>query len=159
MLPIHTILFPTDFSPASQTAFVLACALARDYQARLVVLHVMEPPRANFGELGPVYPVPGEMRAELEAALGQLKPVGGPVSMERRVVEGAPVGTIVDVARQLPAELIVLGTHGRRGIGRVLMGSVAENVLRQAPCPVLAVRSPLPEALVQNDPRLAEAGV
>lgn len=158
MLPIHTILYPTDFSPAAQPAFALACALARDYQARLVVLHVMEPPRANFGELGPIYPAVGEMRAELEAALGELRPIGGHVLLERRVVEGPAVATIVEVARELPAELIVLGTHGRRGIGRMLMGSVAENVLRQAPCPVLAVRSPLPAALRQNEAQAATAG-
>jgi nucleotide-binding universal stress UspA family protein len=146
VLPIHTVLHPTDFSERSEYAFRLACSLARDYSARLVVLHVVTPPVVIYGE-GVVPPEPETFRLEAEEKLNQLEAPAAGVGLERRLTEGEPVAEILRQAREIGADLIVLGTHGRTGLGRLLMGSVAEQVVRQAPCPVLTVRLPFAEAV------------
>jgi nucleotide-binding universal stress UspA family protein len=143
MLPIHTVLHPTDFSDRSANALPLACALAHDYGARLVVLHVAQPTPLVYGE-GFVVPDPDEVvRVERERLQDLLVPVSG-IPVERRFVEGDPANRILDVARKIRADLIVLGTHGRTGLKRLLMGSVAEQVVRKALCPVLTVTTPFP---------------
>jgi nucleotide-binding universal stress UspA family protein len=146
MLPLHTLLHPTDFSERSEYAFRLACSLARDYGARLVVLHVVTPPVVIYGE-GVVPPEPEMFRAEAQEKLNRLEAPAPGVGMERRLTEGDPVAEILRLARESGADLIVLGTHGRTGLGRLLMGSVAEQVVRQAPCPVLTIRMPFAEAV------------
>jgi nucleotide-binding universal stress UspA family protein len=141
MLPIHTILHPTDFSDRSGNALPLACALARDYAARLVVLHVAQPTPLVYGE-GFVVPDPDEtVREERERLQNLLVPVSG-IPVEKRFVEGDPADRVLDVAREIRADLIVMGTHGRTGLKRLLMGSVAEQVVRKAVCPVLTVTTP-----------------
>jgi len=143
VLPIHTILHPTDFSEQSRPAFDLACSLARDYGATLVVAHVAPPPLALPTEgvvLGPVF----EDTAELRARLEQVRPADPRVAVRHRLTIGPPAEEILAAAEEEKADLIVMGTHGRGGLSRVLMGSVAEAVLRKAPCPVLTVRVPLP---------------
>jgi nucleotide-binding universal stress UspA family protein len=137
MLPIETILYPTDFSPPAAAAFPLACALARDYGARLVVLHVHSP--VVVGEVGIVVPESPEVIEALRKKLAAVKPADPAVPVEHCVDEGFPAEVILRVAREVSADLIVMGTHGRTGIRRVLMGSVAEEVLRRAPCPVMTV--------------------
>jgi nucleotide-binding universal stress UspA family protein len=141
MLPIHTVLHPTDFSDHSAVAAGLAAALARDYGARLVVLHVahMAPPLTGEGM---AVVSPAEIRAEAVDRLNALPTPRPDVRSERRVELGDPVTEILRVAGELPADLIVLGTHGRTGLGRLLMGSVAEQVVRRATCPVLTVSHP-----------------
>ena len=141
MLPLHTILHPTDFSDRSEYAFRLACSLARDYSARLVVLHVVSPPVVIYGE-GVVPPEPEAFRAEAQEKLNRLEAPAPGVGMERRLTEGDPVAEILRLAQESGADLIVLGTHGRTGLGRLLMGSVAEQVVRGAPCSVLVVKMP-----------------
>jgi nucleotide-binding universal stress UspA family protein len=139
MLHIETILHATDFSQASESACKLASALARDYDSRLVVLHVSTAPLIAYGE-GVVPPNP-DVLAEIAAKqLEQLPLPDTSVPTERRVVEGDPSAVILDVAREINADLIVLGTHGRKGISRLFVGSVAEQVVRKAECPVLTVR-------------------
>jgi nucleotide-binding universal stress UspA family protein len=145
MLSIRTILHPTDFSPTSRAAFQVACALARDYAARLVVLHV-NAPQMIYGEGYVLPPDPEAVRKELEEELSRLRPPDPAIRVERLLKEGDAAWEILHVAREGRADLIVLGTHGRTGLGRLLMGSVAEAVLRKAPCPVLTVKAPLPEA-------------
>jgi nucleotide-binding universal stress UspA family protein len=140
MLKIQTILHPTDFSPNSQCAWEMACALARDYGARLLLLHV-EPPLPSFAELGAVSPPPVPMdRPALERQLTQLKPVDSKLAVTRVLLEGNEALEINRFAQENDVDLIVMGTHGRTGLGRFLTGSVAEAVLRKAPCPVLTVR-------------------
>ena len=141
MLPIHTILFPTDFSEASEHAFPLACALTRDYGARLVILHVAPLPTIAFGE-GVVPPNPELYAHEAHEQLNRLQVPDADVRAERRFEEGDPATEILRAAQELPADLIVLGTHGRTGLRRLLMGSVAEQVVRKARCPVLTVTAP-----------------
>jgi nucleotide-binding universal stress UspA family protein len=141
MLPIHTILHPTDFSERSLHALQLACALASDHSARLVVLHVAKAPNAVYGEwLFP--PNPEAFFQEAKEQLNHLKIPNETIDVERRFETGPPAGEILRVAREIPADLIVIGTHGRTGLGRFLMGSVAEQVMRKADCPVLTVKSP-----------------
>src|SRR5262249_32057374 len=145
MLPVHTILQPTDFSDHSRYAFRLACALARDYGARLVVLHVVAMPVAVFDEGVVLPPDPVGLRAAAQEQLNGCQVPHADVRAERGLEEGDPVEAILRVAHQVHADLLVMGTHGRTGLGRLLMGSVAEQVLRKATCPVLTVRTPFPE--------------
>jgi nucleotide-binding universal stress UspA family protein len=139
MLPIRNILHPTDFSASSAAAFQVACALARDYGARLVLLYV-KPPEIVYGDGFILPPDPEPVRRELFDKLKGLGPVGRDLRVERVLLEGDPAAGILEKARELPCDLIVMGTHGRTGVGRLLMGSVAEAVLRRAPCPVLTVK-------------------
>jgi nucleotide-binding universal stress UspA family protein len=142
MLPIRRILHPTDFSERSQNAFRLACALARDYAVPLVVLHV-SPPYVVVGE-GVIVNPSREDTEGLRAQLERVQAHDPRVVIEHRLIEGEPAGEILRVAREAGCGLIVMGTHGRTGLGRLLMGSVAEHVVRKAPCPVLTIKSPFP---------------
>jgi nucleotide-binding universal stress UspA family protein len=147
MLPIHTILHPTDFSPQSTYAFHLAHALARDYGARLILAHVREPqPFGAYGEFGAMPMEPIETREEMEARLNAMTIPGTTVAVEHCLVDGVAADQIVHLAQNNRCDLIVMGTHGRTGLGRLLMGSVAEKVVRKAPCPVLTVKTPQAEA-------------
>jgi nucleotide-binding universal stress UspA family protein len=158
MLAVRTILHPTDFSDRSQYAFWLACALARDYHARLVLLHVVDVPMVIYGDGGAVMPPnPEELRAGARDQLDALQVPHVDIRAERRLEEGDAVETILRVAHEIQADLIVMGNHGRTGLGRLLMGSVAERVVRQATCPVLTVRSPFPETAPESE--LAAAAV
>jgi len=143
MLKIQTILFPTDFSETSQYALHLAFALARDCQARLIVLHVATPPSfVTYGEFEKVFQESSGYRHELEEKLRQCQKPD--CTAEFQLQEGDPGDEIIHVAQGTPCDLIVMGTHGRTGLGRLLMGSVAEKVLRRAPCPVLTIKAPFP---------------
>jgi nucleotide-binding universal stress UspA family protein len=145
MFPLHVILHPTDFSPSSEQAFHLACSLARDHGARLIALHVLERPLIiQSGVMTPPpppAPLPDEREALLER-LRRLQPSAPGVRVECRVEEGDPTTAILQVAQEAACDLIVLGTHGRTGLRRLLLGSVAEQVVRKAPCPVLTVKVP-----------------
>jgi nucleotide-binding universal stress UspA family protein len=154
MLPIRTVLHPTDFSPQAGAAFLVAGALARDYGARLILLHV-KPPEIVYGEGYVLPPDPEVVRKELQEQLDRLQPPGPGLRVERVLREGNPVQGILDTARETRPDMIVLGTHGRTGVSRLLMGSVAEAVLRKAPCPVLTVKAAPPNVPAAAD-ELAE---
>lgn len=145
MLAVKNILCATDFSESSAFAFRVACALARDYGARLTVLHVILPPLGAYGE-GSYLPPPDEYADEVHDKLIQLKPHDQRIVTEHRLEEGEAVPTILRVAAEAQADVIVMGTHGRKGLGRLLMGSVAEQVVRKALCPVLTVKKPVAAA-------------
>ena len=142
MLSIHTILHPTDFSAQSEHAFQLACDLAADYDANLVIVHVVAAP-IMFGD-GAILPPTYDCRDELQDKLLGLEVPDDRVGVVRRLEEGNPATEILQVAHVCQADLIVMGTHGRRGLTRLLMGSVAEEIVRQATCPVLTVSTPMP---------------
>jgi nucleotide-binding universal stress UspA family protein len=135
----HKIFFATDFSPASETALEYATALARDSGALLIIAHVEEMPLPYAGGemyfAQPEYPNP-EVRKMLEAVI----PPDKNVKFEHRLALGVASDDIVRLADEEKADLIVIGTHGRTGLMRVLMGSVAESVMRYAKCPVLTVK-------------------
>jgi nucleotide-binding universal stress UspA family protein len=140
MLPIRTVLHPTDFSDSAKPAFELACALARDYRATLVLIHVIPPTRV-FAPDGIAVPFPVEEEEyEAQTRLARLRPLDPDVAVDHRVLEGDPTEQILKVAADEKADVIVMGTHGTTGLTRLLVGSVAENVMRKAPCPVLTVR-------------------
>jgi nucleotide-binding universal stress UspA family protein len=141
MLRIRTILHPTDFSKHSDYAFQLACSLARDYGARLIIVHVAEPPLPIYGE-GLVLPPPQVPKEPLLAKLDQLLPQDPKLQAEHRLLEGDAATGIRRAAQESKCDLIVMGTHGRTGLGRLLMGSVAEQVVRTSSCPVLTVKTP-----------------
>lgn len=132
------ILFATDFSPASDAALQYATSLARDSGATLLIVHVEELLPYAGGEMyfaQPEYPNP-EIRRMLEAVL----PTDKSVRYEHRLVLGTAADDIVRIAEEEAVDLIVIGTHGRSGLTRVLMGSVAESVMRRAGCPVLTLK-------------------
>jgi universal stress protein A len=141
MLSLNTILCATDFSTSSEYAFRLAASLAEDHKARLVILHVAEAPHASLYKGVPVSRQLDEQEREQQEKLDALQPPAG-VAVERRMVLGDPGEEILKIANELKADLIVMGTHGRTGLRRMVTGSVAERVLRHAPCPVLAVKTP-----------------
>ncbi len=134
------ILFPTDFSRQDRKALELASALARDRGSTLIIAHVEEPPMAyGGGEF--YYGIDEPSRRDLQRMLLEVQPDDPAVPYEHRLVTGAPARAIVDLATQENVSLIVMPTHGRTGLMRLLMGSVAEEVVRKAPCPVLTVRA------------------
>jgi nucleotide-binding universal stress UspA family protein len=143
MLRIGTILHPTDFSPLSGHAFHLACSLARDHGGQVIVLHVAEPPIVGYGD-AMTPPPEGDWNA-LEEQLWRVQAAGSRAPVEHRLEEGDPVVEILRVAQETKCDLIVMGTHGRTGLAHLLMGSVAEQVVRRATCAVLVVKTPFPE--------------
>ena len=138
------ILFPTDFSHASDAALAMASSLARDQEAKLLIAHVEEPPPA-YGSGKLYYGLPDPGYEELKNMLDNVVPADPQVGYEHRLITGEPASAIVDLAKQEHVDLIVMGTHGRAGVSRLLMGSIAEAVVRQAPCPVLTFKQPTGE--------------
>jgi nucleotide-binding universal stress UspA family protein len=149
---IHRILVPTDFSPSARAALEYAAFLASRFGASLDVLHVSEPPGyvgpdtlaflPHAGER-PRGPAPDEVKQAVEGILARL--ADRPGQVEVRVESGEPGDAILRAAREGGADLVVMGTHGRTGLSRLLLGSVAEAVLRRASCPVLTIRVPSKE--------------
>jgi nucleotide-binding universal stress UspA family protein len=140
---IQRILHPTDFSPAAAAAFEFACALARDHNASLILLHVAQQPVTNIAGMPVVPPSPPQInRKGLDAQLRAIAAANPQLRVECSLREGEPAGTIVNVARDRACDAIVMGTHGWTGLSRLLMGSVAEQVVRRATCPVVTVKSP-----------------
>jgi nucleotide-binding universal stress UspA family protein len=158
MLPIRAILHPTDFTDRSDYAFRVACSLARDYGARLLVLHVMPEPMVVYGG-GVIPPNPHQQQGELWDQLCKLPGRDPEVPVEPCLGQGDPADTILRVAQQTRCDMIVMATHGRRGVGRFLMGSVAEQVLRRAPCPVVTVKQPAADAHAAAGKDAADAAV
>jgi nucleotide-binding universal stress UspA family protein len=152
----RTILYPTDFSENSRPALELACALARERGGRLVILHVVPSPLTMLGGTCAVPPAPEELDLDAQKCqLAAVQPVGVTIPVERRLMVGDPVEVILKTAEETGCGLIVLGTHGRTGLGRLLMGSVAEQVVRKAVCPVLTVKQPLPQGAAASNKEFA----
>lgn len=135
------ILFPTDFSHTGDAALAMATSLARDTGAKLLIVHVEESPNVYAGGEF-YYGIPNPPTDELRRMLEEVKPTDGSVMYEHRLLTGDPAATIVRLAEDEGVDMIVLGTHGRTGILRMLMGSVAEAIVRRANCPVLTYKQP-----------------
>src|SRR5262249_4880535 len=151
VLPIHVILHPMDFSDRSDYAFQLACRLARESQAALIVLHVVEPPPfVTHGEMEKALQQAQGYRRDLNKRLEAQQNGEPDLTMEIRLTDGEPVAEILSAAEESNCDLIVMGTHGRTGFRRLLLGSVAEQVLRRAPCPVLTVNTPLQDGTLAS---------
>jgi nucleotide-binding universal stress UspA family protein len=154
MAQITRILVPTDFSAASDAALTYARSLARQFGASINLVHVFEDPFTSGAFVGDgTVMLPADLRRSLETlALEQLaarhqEHLGMLPLSSTHLLTGAPARTIVEHARETHADLIVMGTHGRTGLGHMLLGSVAEKVVRTATCPVLTAREPQPETV------------
>jgi nucleotide-binding universal stress UspA family protein len=143
-MTIQHIFVPTDFSPYADRAVDYAIALARTLQARLTLLHVMHLPQWEMGEMSPssldAYVQGREADAQHQMQTAQARVAHAGLPCDSAIIEGVPYRTIVDLAGNRAVDLIVMGTHGRTGLLHVLLGSVAERVVRLAPCPVLVTR-------------------
>lgn len=146
-MAMRRVLHPSDFSPASRPAFRRAVALAKALRGRLLIAHVLPPPPL----VGEGYMTPATIEAMLrgprDAAQRQLRAL-----VRRGRAAGVPVSSllleagvtheqIVRAARRQHADVIVMGTHGRTGLTRLMLGSIAARVIATAPCPVLTVRA------------------
>ncbi len=146
MKPFEKILVPVDFAPHSAEALRLACDIAQRYSASICLVHVHEPVDYALPE-GYVLYTPDQLsrlNAELEnrlrASQREVEALG--VSrVDARLLHGSAALEIADFSQHESIDLIVMGTHGRTGLKHVLMGSVAERVLRAAACPVLTVKA------------------
>jgi nucleotide-binding universal stress UspA family protein len=143
MWPIKSILHPTDFSESSAKAFEAARALAADHHAKLIVLHVTSVPDLAYKGYG-APGAPLEEEEYIDKARRDLASLTSPsgIVLERLLEEGDAASQILRVANELKPDLVVMGTHGRSGLRHVLLGSVAEQIVRKATCPVLTVRAP-----------------
>jgi nucleotide-binding universal stress UspA family protein len=143
VLPIRKILHPTDLSDQAYVALDFACALAKCFDAELVICHIAPPPTVTTAE-GMIITVPtGEENEQISARLKGVVPGASGIRTSHLLLYGDPVDEIVELAGNTKADLIVMETHGRGGLGRLLLGSVAEGVMRKAPCPVLTVKAPI----------------
>jgi nucleotide-binding universal stress UspA family protein len=146
MATFKKIIVPIDFSETSFFALDYAIEIAKQLGARITVMHAYDLPIYGFPD-GP-FVASAEMAAKvldgstagLRAAVDARKNVG--VSLEPVLRQGPPAEEIEALAKSTGADLIVIGTHGRRGLARALLGSVAERVVRMAPCPVLTIHGP-----------------
>lgn len=144
---ITNILVPVDFSPHAEYAFTYATRIAERFGAKLALLYVVDDSFVTGGWSSEIYVpnVPELMEnliADADRRLATLKASAAALGLtaETAVIRGRPAHAIVEHAKNGGFDLIVMGTHGRTGVSHVVMGSVAERVLRKAPCPVLTVR-------------------
>jgi universal stress protein A len=140
---IRRILVPVDFSECAQKALAYAVPFAQQFGAELILLHVVPAnyPVGEFGMIDVAF-MEKELRVTAEKQIATLigQRIPKEVVAKSQVRVGRPVSEIVQLARQEQADLIILSTHGHTGFKHVLLGSVAENVIRYASCPVLVVR-------------------
>lgn len=143
-ISLSRILVPVDFSDCSLEAVEYAALIAERHRASLTLLHVLEPVSYGLDFTLLHGGKREEMRERSTARLGDLTRAlaDAGIPADSQVRGGTPFESILDSAKTIPADLIVMGTHGRRGLSHALCGSVAEAVLRQSRCPVLTVRSP-----------------
>jgi nucleotide-binding universal stress UspA family protein len=143
-ISLKRILVPVDFSDCSLEAVEYAALMAQRHSASVTLLHVLEPVSYGLDFTLLHASKREEMRERLTARLGDMTRAlaEAKIQADSHVRGGTPFESILDSAKTIPADLIVMGTHGRRGLSHALSGSVAEAVLRQSRCPVLTVRSP-----------------
>jgi nucleotide-binding universal stress UspA family protein len=143
-MKIKKILFPTDFSEFNDAALEFASRLAAESGAILYILHAddMEQIAAVMSDSGYPFPRDEETRQELHQKLERVLPTVSSVKYQHCYLRGTATGEIIGFAKEQGIGLIVMASHGRTGLRRLLMGSTAENVMRQAPCPVLIVKQP-----------------
>jgi nucleotide-binding universal stress UspA family protein len=147
-MEIRSILLPTDFSECGNYALSYAASLARTFHASIICLNVIEPIVPTVGYSGMTEPLPIDITEQLEDSaerelpkLAECDDCSG-LQVEELVVHGEAASEIVRVAAERKVDLIVISSHGRTGLGRILFGSTAESVVRHAPCPVLVVKPP-----------------
>jgi universal stress protein A len=146
MKRFRRILHPSDFSPASGPAFARALEMAKLNRAELLIVHVLTPAATMMGD-GYISPqvydqlqrsIQTAAQRRIEALVRRARKAG--LRVRTQLIEGSPSEAIVRAARAKRADLIAMGTHGRGGVAKLFLGSVAERVVGTAPCPVLTVR-------------------
>lgn len=146
-MQIRSILLPTDFSECGNYARSYASSLARKFGASIIAVHVIEPMVPTVGYSGMTEPLPiADIADQLETSaerelpkIAEYEDCAG-LDIEEVIVHGEAAAEIVRVAKEKSVDLIVLSSHGRTGLGRILFGSTAEAVVRHASCPVLVVK-------------------
>jgi nucleotide-binding universal stress UspA family protein len=145
LIKLKKLLVPTDFSDSAKHAFSYGVSFAREYEAELVLLHVVE--NLTVGYASDLFPVPmaevfqeisGYAKAELAKLAEEARQKG--VVVSELVAQGKPSAEIIRYAAENDIDMIVLGTHGKGMLDQALFGSTTERVVRRAPCPVLTVR-------------------
>jgi nucleotide-binding universal stress UspA family protein len=153
MIALKTVLVPTDFSECSEAAVRYGRALAEAFGASLHLLHVVQDPYkqawAAEGFAAPVTDMITQWEEQARTRLEETAARCAPLSATVAVRIGSPFYDIAAYASEKNVDLIVIGTHGRGPIGHMLLGSVAERIVRKAPCPVLTVRHPQHEFVVE----------
>jgi nucleotide-binding universal stress UspA family protein len=146
-MQIRSILLPTDFSECGNYALSFAASLARKFGASIICVHVIEPMVPTVGYSGMTEPLPiADISDQLESSAERELPKFAEgvefagLEMEEVIVHGEAASEIVRVAKERNVDLIVVSSHGRTGLGRILFGSTAEAVVRHASCPVLVVK-------------------
>jgi len=147
MLPVRRILFPTDFSEPADYAWSYALTFAQEFGAEVHLLHVVAPPprlaeayAVNFDPQKMVESLVAEATASMDQQVERAK--GRALIFHREVRVGVDYREILDYGTKHDIDLIVMATHGRTGLAHVLLGSVAEKVVRKAACPVLTIKHP-----------------
>ena len=149
---LKKILLPTDFSGCANYALPYAAAIARATKAQIICVHVVEPVVPAVGYTGLAEPLPiADISEQLEDSaerqlpkLAECEECAG-LNVEEVIVHGDAAAEIVRVASEQEVDLIVISSHGRTGLGRIIFGSTAESVVRHASCPVLVVKPPQEE--------------
>ena len=147
MMEIKSILFPTDFSDGSAQALKYAVEMAKRFGSKLYVVHIIYDVAKASGWYVPHVSVDQMYKDIQEGAKKELERFGvaelsGFKDIERAVVTGVPHEEIMKLAAEKKVDMIIMGTHGKKGLDRILFGSTAAQVVRYAPCPVLTVRLP-----------------
>jgi nucleotide-binding universal stress UspA family protein len=146
MKAFRKILVPVDFSAHSAEAIKVAADLSCRYDGSLSIVYVHQPMELALPGGFPAYP-PAHLKELFAALTNQLESAindahaAGALKVDGKLIEGTIASEIVQFAKNGDFDLIVMGTHGRTGVGHLLLGSIAEKVLRLAPCPVLTVRA------------------
>ena len=145
MIQLQRILVPTDFSDSARHALTYGISFAREYEAELVLLHVVE--TVPVGYASDLFPVPmaevfqemsGYARTELAKLAEEARAKG--IRVRDEVAQGKPSAEIARIAEEQQVDMIVLGTHGKGMLDKAIFGSTTERVVRRSPCPVLTVR-------------------
>lgn len=141
---VKNILVPVDYSESGDAAMAYAVSLAKEYDAEMHLVHVYDQPFAHvdggFASVSLPEIPPADLKEE-KSRLELVTPAEG-VKFQRKFIIGSPADELVGYAKEKQIDLVVMGTHGRTGLGRLLMGSVAEGVVRRSPCPVLTIKQP-----------------
>ncbi|HZZ73374.1 MAG TPA: universal stress protein [Pirellulales bacterium] len=144
MLRQGPVIFPTDFSECSLHALATAEELAQRLEKSLLIIHVAESVGAEnitFGEVEQTLQ-PAGYRSRLQADLQTIRPTADDLKVEYLITDGDPPKAILQLAEERHASLIVMGTHGRTGVQRLLLGGTTQYVVRHAVCPVVTIKQP-----------------
>lgn len=136
---LEQILVPVDFTDCTEKALAYAVPFARQFNATLTLLHVIEPAFVPATEMGALLDV--DTSADAKRELDKLRDrIAGQVRCQIKMRKGIAESEIINAAKELPSDLIILSTHGRTGLQRLLLGSTVEKVVRRAGCPIFIVR-------------------